>query len=375
MNDHARFAPSSAHRWMNCTASVDAAACYTDIHGEAAAEGTAAHWLLEQCLLNGGNPIDHLGKTIKVIEGASERKFVVTRDMARDISLGVDTIRDIVKAPGWSGVESRVDLSFIEVGQFGTCDLWHWAQSGVLTIVDFKYGRKDVDVENNQQLQLYAAGVMNAPPAPANILSSVRLVVVQPRSVAAVPRVKVWTVTPDVIEKTALLAQERILEANRAPYYEMGPWCEYCPALGDCPKSNREIVSLGPLLASIDMSPDKAARVLARRDLIEKILDKAEKCALDALMHGQKLPELGLFTQRKHRQWRDPEIAKQALVEAVGPDALQVVSPSQAEKLGKDAKAIVGELAYTPDGEPRVGVKGDKRPPYVPRTAAQMFPS
>ena len=48
-------------------------------------------------------------------------------------------------------------------------------------------------------------------------------------------------------------------------------------------------------------------------------------------------------------------------------------TPAQAEKLGADAKAIVADLAFTPDGEPKVVPAGSTLAPYVPKTAVQMF--
>ena len=156
MNSHARFAPSSAHRWLNCTAGVDAASRYDDPPSEAGQEGSAAHFLLERCLVDGGQPSDHLGRTIVVKERGVERKFLVTRDMARDVALGVDTVREIASHPGVSGVEARVALERVDPDLWGTTDLWHWGQDGVLTIVDFKFGRRDVDVVGNEQLMIYA---------------------------------------------------------------------------------------------------------------------------------------------------------------------------------------------------------------------------
>jgi hypothetical protein len=376
MNDHARFAPSAAHRWLNCTASVSAAECYHDEHGEAAMEGTAAHWLLERCLVDGGDPVDFLGRTIVVREDAVERRFVVTKEMAYDVETGVGFIREVASAPGLSGVEARIDLSFIEVNQFGTCDLWHWSQDGVLTICDFKYGRTNVEAENNPQLMIYAAGVMNNEflRARLDVIKSVRLVILQPRSVAAVPRIKTWTVTPDVIAAIVPLAQERILEANHQPRFEMGEWCKYCPALGDCPASQRESLALVPLINSLpDLTPKDAARILAKKDLLEKIVKKAEAVALDAMLHGTKLPGLKLVTSRRHRQWRDESLARQALVDVAGDEALQLVTPAQADKLGAEAKRVVAEFAFTPDGDPAVGAENDRRALYVPKTATAMF--
>lgn len=378
---HARFAPSAAHRWLNCTASVDAAEQFSDPPGESAMEGTAAHWLLEQCLTKGGAPSDFVGRSIVVREGTVERVFPVGRDMAADVAIGVDFIRGIAKTPGWSGVEYRVDLSFLELEQFGTCDLWHWSQDGLLTIADFKYGRVDVSPVNNAQLMLYGLGVhtmavdqkLLRQPIALPTVDAINLVIIQPRSIQPVPRIKRWSTTPDEITALTNLAADRILEANRAPRFVYGEWCKYCPALGACPETQDRMRALTQLMTKADLSPRDAAKIYRHKMLIESVLKKAESTVADALMRNVSLPGLKLVTARKHRQWRDEDLAKQRLVDAVGPKALKPVTPAQADKLGKEAKLVVADLSFTPAGDPEVALESDPRPPYVARTAEKVF--
>lgn len=384
MSDHARFAPSSAHRWLNCSASVDVVTRYPDPPTEAKQEGTAAHFLLERVLVDGGSPHDHLGKTIVVKEQGVERRFVVTREMANDVAIGSDTIRDIAKTPGVSGVEAKVDLGFIDVGMFGTTDLWHWGQDGVLSIADFKYGRLDVSAERNEQLMIYAAGVYEAlkkelvarcnPNVPEP--HQITLYIIQPRSVFPTPRVKVWSFPASEIEAVIDRAQDMIMEANRTPRFRAGPWCRHCPALGECPVTENNLKDVPALLGTVDMTVSDAAHILLRKDMLEKIVERAEKVMLDALLSGRyKSDDFPLITKTKHRQWRDKDLAKQRLVEEIGPQVLEPPTPAAAEKLGKEAKKIVQELSFSPPGDPAVGRAGDKRAAYLPKSAEAMFPS
>lgn len=384
MSDHARFAPSAAHRWLNCTGSVDAASRYDDPASEAGQEGSAAHFLLERCLVDGGNAVDHLGRTIRVSERGVTRIFVVTHDMARDVQMGVDVVREIVSHPGVSGVEARVDLSFISQDAFGTTDLWHWGQDGVLTIVDFKYGRGDVAVEMNDQLMIYAAGVYEGicrqeqiPQEgflPLHYIKPARitLIIVQPRSVAPTPRVKTWTFEAKYVEHIVQRAFDAITAANRAPSFVEGPWCTHCPALGECPATNNHRDLAASLLTS-DMTIADAERILRRKDLLEKIVERAEKELLKAMLDGYKSEYFPLVTRRKHRQWRDADMARQRIVDEIGPHALEAPSPSETEKLGAAGKAIVAELSFTPPGEPVIGKPGDKRASFIPKSAETMF--
>lgn len=385
MSDHARFAPSAAHRWLNCTGSVDASSRYPDVPSEAGQEGSAAHFLLERCLVDGGSAVDHLGRTVRVSERGVTRTFVVTHDMARDVQLGVNVVREIVSHPGVSGVEARVDLSFISQDAFGTTDLWHWGQDGVLTVVDFKYGRGDVAVEMNDQLMIYAAGVHEMlkreryaeavayyEDRTATPVSRITLIIVQPRSVAPTPRVKTWTFDARYVEHIVQRAFDAIVSANRAPSFAEGPWCAHCPALGECPATNNHRDLAASLLTS-DMTVADAERILRRKDLLEKIVERAEKELLKAMLDGYKSEYFPLVTRRKHRQWRDADMARQRIVDEIGPHVLEAPSPSETEKLGAAGKEIVAQLSFTPPGEPVIGKHGDKRASFIPKTAETMF--
>ena len=378
---HARFAPSSAHRWIACTGSVQANEVYADPPSEAAMEGTAAHWLLEQCLVKGGEPIDYLGRKIVVRDGGVERKFAVTRDMARDVAVGTGFIRDVAKQPGWSGVEAKIDLSFLAPNTFGTTDLWHVGIGGVLTIADFKYGHVDVRAQGNEQLGLYASGtelhikqtqVANSPRAGIGI-RQFRLCVIQPRSVSPGPRVKEWLATPREIADLTARAHASVREEAAGATYVQGDHCRYCPALGECPATRDELTQLAHLLLSSEMTAIDAARILSRKPLLEKVVRRAEATALDLLLHNQEVPDFKLGTGTKHRQWRDEELAKQRLMDVAGMGGVDPKTPAQAEELGADAKAIVADLAFTPDGEPKVVPASSNLAPYVPKTAVQMF--
>jgi hypothetical protein len=394
MSDHARLAPSASHRWLNCTASVEASQRYHDPQGEEAAEGTAAHWVLEQCLTGGYQPRDFLGRTIVVRENHVERRFVVDGDMAHDVDVGVDYIRSVAQQPGWSGVEQRVDLSCFEHGLFGTTDLWHVARdASLLTLADFKYGHGDVSPVENPQLLLYLCGVLDMlrrGVLAGNMPERCRVVIIQPRSVVPGPRVKEWDVpagyldgideniraiTGIAIAKGGFVArvQDAITGVNRFAEFKMGQWCRHCPALGECPLTVAEAQGLAPSLLAADLTVMDAERILARRDLLERVVEKAEGVMLKALIAGHRGSRFPLVVGTKHRVWRDENLARQRLEEAVGPGCLRPPTPAQAEKLGRDAKQIVAELSVTPAGEPKVGKVGDTRPPYVARSTEQMF--
>lgn len=169
---HAKWSPSSAHRWMECDASmaeelayvrVDAGSVYAD-------EGTAAHTLLANCLLRKDGAEGYIGTIIPVatLDDAgneiSRREFTVDEDMAGYIQTVINSVNARV-AQGWALlVEQRVDFSrFIGIeNQFGTADIILISPDGThVSVEDLKYGMgHKVYPDGNHQMLTYAVGVL-----------------------------------------------------------------------------------------------------------------------------------------------------------------------------------------------------------------------
>ena len=370
------FAPSSSHRWMRCTASPHAALRYKDEPGEAAMEGTAAHWLLEKCLTDGTDPISLIGHTLTVRQGQIERKFTIDREMANNVfEFGVRPIREVALRSGLSRVEVKVQLHYIHEDLFGRTDVWHLGEDRWLTVFDFKYGRVDVSPIENEQLMLYALGIFREHVAPNYGLNinGVNLVIAQPRSLLPGPRIKSWTCSLDALLHFEEKVKAAVHEVLHAPQFRPGDWCGYCPALGECPPTREQAMSLGPLLATAQMGPLDAAKILSAKKLIEKKMKDAAAVGKEALLSRQEVPGFRLGVSTKFRQWRDEEQAKDALVETFGASALRAPTPAQAENLGPEAKALVERLSFTPEGQPDIVPENDKRAAYVARSVDQMF--
>ena len=185
MSEHAIYAPSSAHRWIDCTASASGIAALGEQEpGVEAIEGTAAHEELERILSKSGEPDpDH--------------------PAAYGIALAIDYVRQL--PPGRMYVEQRVRLTD---HIWGRCDVAHWhEESATLTILDLKNGFVNVEAEQNPQLRIYAAGSIYTYKLPAK---HIRYVVVQPNSFLPVPRVKQWVESADDLFRFA----ERVPAAN-----------------------------------------------------------------------------------------------------------------------------------------------------------------
>jgi hypothetical protein len=112
---HARFAPSAAHRWVNCPGSVRLCEPIPNKSTPAADEGTAAHQMAERCLNKGWDAADHytVDNTIPVRKGVEIR---VTEEMIEGVQVYLDHVREIFDQCDEFAIEARLDMSYISPG-------------------------------------------------------------------------------------------------------------------------------------------------------------------------------------------------------------------------------------------------------------------
>lgn len=342
---HAVYAPSSAHRWMHCTASAEAISRLPQQEsGEAAIAGTEAHEELERILKGGVPDEDH--------------------EAAYGVALFVDFVRQIrTNTPGQEWIEQRVALT---PQIWGRLDYGHWfAPDAIVTIADKKNGFVDVPVEENEQLRIYGASLIQQYRLPAKWI---RYVIVQPNSIAPGPRVKQW------IEPIASLNEfaTRAVTIPAGPKeFVAGEACKYCPLFGRCPASQDVLTKLSVMLANPADSVPMAQRAIfkACEKPITDWFKSADKAWTKDALSGRVAPGMKLVTATTRRAWKDEEAARARIVEKLGPDALELPTPAQAEKLGLD----ISDLASAPEGGPVLAFASDKRKSFERKSAAEMF--
>lgn len=359
---HAVYAPSAAHRWAmegGCSASAEAIAHLGEQEeGEEAAEGTEAHNEIERVL----GPLAEYGLA-ELDEQSREHPA------AYGIALVFDYVRKLMRHNDdqiW--IEQRVRLTD-EI--WGRCDVAHWSpQTGVLTIVDYKNGHVGVDVEENEQLRIYAAGSIFTHHLPVRW---VRYAVVQPNDFRPVPRVKQWY--ENAVSLYAF--------ANRVAAIPFGPkqfvagtQCTYCPLFGRCPASRdllRDVTALvAGLMTPDQVTPAQRALFIACKKPIADAFKNAEKAWSTMVLGGQAIPGMKVVESQTHRAWSNPVAARALVLEKLGADGLNLPTPAQAIERGID-EATVNALASKPPGAPTLAFTNDKRPDWQPKTVSSMF--
>lgn len=329
---HSIFGPSSAHRWMRCPRSLIAGHLAGDNPSYYAAEGSIAHWLAEDWLLN-GNPYRHLG-TIHQKDGF---EIEITDEM---ISYVEEYVSLVSTMPGNHYVEVKVDLSkYTPVPSFGTSDHIS-AEWGILRVKDLKYGKVWVDAVDNEQGQAYALGAFEELDWLYNF-QEIEIQIVQPRR----DNYDTWTIT----RQQLLEFGERYREAAHkawdpdAPYNPDPIACEYCPARFTCPALAAVKVKLAAAsfddLEDTEMSPAQAVAVIEQemvsvpqlppfnevpverlaqiyewRPILEKYFREMydyllKKLEMDVEVPGQKLG----YGRAGNRKWTDEKAARRML--------------------------------------------------------------
>jgi len=366
-SEHSKFSPSSAHRWLTCTASIELEAQIPDEAEKPAADwGTYCHYIAERTLLHQAKPEDFLGK--KKYGQMCDQEMV---DCANDYLGAVDNL--MTDMDGYTErVEAKVTLDDWGLPEvYGTADHIIDEHFGTLTVVDLKAGSGViVSPEDNPQAMIYALG------AAGRGLSSytdIRIIIIQPRGRQG-DIVKEWTVNPSVLadwlEDTLRPAVASISGGNTV-FSPSESNCKFCEAAGQCRalaehnmKNAQEIFSpVAKDTLDVDsLSNDEVAAILPKLPLLSKWMRAVEARAAGELAKGHNVEGYKLVNGRKSRFWESEEEAIKFL-ESVGidPYVKKVISPAQAEKnkeIKKDLKAFIGSRA----GKPSMAPLSDKRP-------------
>jgi Protein of unknown function (DUF2800). len=370
---------------MECKASMAEELAYIRVGSSAFAdEGTAAHTLLADCLLQRMNAVYFLGRVIPVItldeetgEELDRREFKVDEEMAGFVQVVLDSVNSRVEQ-GWTLlVEQRVDFSgFIGIpNQFGTADIILISPDGKhVSVEDLKYGRgHKVYPDNNHQMLCYAVGVLETFDGLMGDFETFDMRVHQPRLNFEGATERSYT-RAEIIEFAAKMkaaAAENALYIarkidgfpidknllNYSPSYKTCLWCKHKPNckahekmvldevmqdfvdLDKLPQAHEEIMLNGPK----PPQPSRLGQAFANLDMIEEwcrsVRAECERQVFAGMevMGVDGLP-LKLIEGRKgDRKWRDETKAEAMLVGVLPPDKAysprKIISPSQAAKI------------------------------------------
>ena len=368
---HARLGPSGYKRWSTCPGSVALSEQFPEETSEYAAEGTAAHWVREECLLTGKNVTYFVGQKVK----AEGFEFEVPPEWVNWLQPGIDRLRE---APGELYVEQRVNLDAWVAGEFGTVDGLVIADD-LIIVDDLKFGRGvAVDAIRNGQLMIYALGAWENLARHRTKATDFLLRIDQPRVPGCGSE---WRTTLDELLR---FAEDEYVPAARAtldPDAPLNPSidaCQFCKVAANfaCPALHRFMADLlgadfddwrNLTLPNIDnLSPEQRSHIVRHSGMIRKWLGQAHEFHLNQALQGGPTPGFKAVATLGDRSWRDDDEAEEFwLSKMPAKDVFdkKLKSPAKMEKIaGTRNWAKAQELITRPDGKPALVPENDPRP-------------
>lgn len=368
-NRHALLSPSSASRWLQCPASVPLTMNLAKSTSKYALEGQKAHELAELLLKKENVDLSVYGK-----------------DMYEYVKEYVDFVHNLCDSDSNLFIEKEFSITSItdEKDAVGTIDACVLSKSGVLHIIDLKYGEGvKVYAENNPQGLMYAGAAYNVFKDILKI-KEIRISIVQPR----LDNIQTWSLsTKDFLKilKDISTKAKKItahLESKTTDELQANPCisaCRFCKASGRC-KAYADYVLKAAVNGSEgvhDMSADELANAYSKVVLVEAWVNSIRSEVMQRLMNGKAVTGYKLVNGRKSAaKWIDDEkvmsvlaklnVAEQSYLKTT----VKLATPTQLEKAFKQGElephewealtTYIAPVQYAPE----VALESSSKAPY-----------
>lgn len=381
---HARLGASSAHRWLNCPASVALCDGVEKTTSEYAEAGRLAHSIAE---LKGLKRFTVMAKRTYT---SQLKKLQADEHYSPEMDGYTDLYIDVLNEHAMSfstmpfvAFETPVPLSYTTERKAdgspatGTADNIMIGE-GVLWITDYKNGAGvPVDAENNPQMMIYALGALELyAPIFGDTIQTVKMTIVQP----ALKSVSDWEITGAALhewEASALTPAAKAAEAGGGDP-QPGDWCRFCPIRSACRARAYGALAveafekkLPPLLSDAEVGD-----ALTRGAELVAWYNELKDYALQACLDGKDIPGYKAVEGRGARAWIDTDAAIKQLIadgvdEALLYERRPITAPAAEKALGSSVYMdLCAPLVAKQPGKPTLVLASDKRPAYNAAAAA-----
>lgn len=339
-NGHSKLAPSAAHRWYSCTASVAFVESLNLPSEDSpyAQEGTIAHITFSEALA--------LDNPFAVAYRTPEEAEYLPRAIEY-----VETIRALhPEAPLYR--EIKVDpAKFVRTRHCrGTADVIIPVDLGPLYVADLKFGvHYAVDVIDNLQLLLYALGALAKFEDEGYTFTEIVFAILQPRAYHPDGAIREQRVSYEELVAWGRKIGARAREAlSGGGVFRPDPEgaCRFCPAQGVCRAlastelskardvfSDNIVADDGVSYKDIEaLTVGELGSLLKEFPGIRRWMSEASSYALRFLEHGGAIPYWGLKDKRANRAWGASDDLDMYFDEDVLYER-KLRSPAQVEKL------------------------------------------
>ena len=341
---HSPLSPSGASARVFCPGKIYLCKGYPDVGGEAAAEGTASHWVGSQLLL--GLPTPTPGSI------CPENGVVLSEEMIDGAKFYAGQVQAVTKDRGINMVEQRVTVPPVHPQCFGTIDHYSYiADEDTLYVDDYKFGWTPVDPVGNWQLIIYAVGVLVKMQLLGDPSRKLCLRIIQPRPHHRLGPVREWRVTAGELMPYVQQLQAAAAEAM-TPTARVcsGSHCKYCRARHACPALSAASMQAIDYICQgqpDELTVEAMAREYRTLDHIEQLI-KARKSGHEARMigmieNGQPVPGYTVEPGFGHATWNKQASEIIGLGELLGVSLAApatAITPAQARTRGLSEQLI-----------------------------------
>lgn len=371
MSEHARLSPSSAHRWMQCPASVRLSEQVTSVHGESssvyAREGTQAHEVAEIEASLAFGLISKGQHASRLLAWRDTTPDNYHEDMLRHAGAYVELLRKLAADHPHAQVMLEQRASAGVDGVWGTMDAAIVSPDHI-HVIDYKYGMGvPVDAFENPQLMFYAIGgvdLFDSISTPETVCMSIH----QPRlghiSHYCVSATELRQWRDQRARPAAALAM-----SDDAYFAPSDSACRFCPAAGEC-RARTEFMTRRDFGNPDTLTPAEMGDLLAKIPDLEHWCKAVKERAL-RLAYNEQTPIPGWKVVRAagRRAITDQAQAIDALT-AFGFDEDEISKRSlktlaDLERVTGGSRAlgdILGGLLVKPEGKESLVPEQDSRP-------------
>ena len=395
--DHSPLGGSAAKRFLKCGTSFLLQRLLM-LHGEYEApptsafadEGTAAHLLGAECLLEDAEPYEYIGEEIlgytvhpDELDPEAVSVYVNSCNAIRysAASRSDPTARTLI--------EETFHLREVHPLFKGTVDFGHWRLKvdPRIILIDYKNGEGiGVEAYQNEQLQYYAGLLIMAHPELRSLPMDfpVSLGIVQPNFWGTFNEPEFWhtdigTIRRFVME-VLLPSMQRLVNDKRdmlpVDEFVSGEHCQFCPVMLDCPKLRTAFDTFATADEFLEMLSDK--ELSDRYAMLEdarRYGNEIAKVVFARKLGKRDIPSAKFVEKQVRRGWRPgAEVAAKARFGQNAYTPGKMKSPAQMEKLSSDGKAFALEYGYKPESDRyTVAPITDKRPEAIPQGNSEIF--
>ena len=346
MSEHSRLAPSSAGKWGRCAQYVSIAAQFpTDPDSkDDGVEGTAAHWFASE-IIQGRQPV------------VAPNGILLTEQMRDFLQVYVDVV------PKGAYLETRVTAADVHVEAWGTCDAFEIDYvNRVIRVWDLKYGWGIVEVFENPQLVIYAAGVHALTDATASW--KFELHIVQPRPWHRDGAVRAWHLSYAELTQHVRHLRAQAEEAlGNNPSAQVGAYCKHCEGAHACAALRQagldaadKVETRTPEVLPLSALSHELTALRRAASALESRLAGLEAQATAEIRQGRDVPGWSLEATKGNLKWSVPaeEVFNLGTLTGVSlAKPLAPITPAQAKKAGVPDD-LIAKYAARENGEAKL---------------------